>query len=111
VSHHGRESSNRRPGRGMLLQMPPECRSSYASLVSVPLLCSRPSFRHQGSGRPTSIQDFGHPPDSAASASSVYDGNLPSIKKTQEAIKTEVSAFKKGPGMHDSGGEKSDIFK
>ena len=64
-----------------------------------------------GSGRPTSIQDFGHPPDSAASASSVYDGNLPSIKKTQEAIKTEVSAFKKGPGMHDSGGEKSDIFK
>tara|TARA_B100000780_G_C20849553_1_gene337632 strand:- start:174 stop:299 length:126 start_codon:yes stop_codon:yes gene_type:complete len=41
----------------------------------------------------------------------VYDGNLPSIKKTQEAIKTEVSAFKKGPGMHDSGGEKSDIFK
>ena len=30
--------------------------------------------------------------------------DLPSIKKTQEAIQTEVAAFKKGPGMHDSGG-------
>jgi|TARA_B110001469_G_C9615651_1_gene306490 hypothetical protein len=41
----------------------------------------------------------------------VYDGILPSIKKTERAIHAEVSAFKKGPGMHDSGGEKSDIFK
>ena len=110
MSHYDHESSRRRSGRGML-QMPPKCCSSLAGLVSLPLLCSRPSFCHQGSGRPTSIQDFGHPVDATASASTVYDGNLPSIKKTQEAIKAEVAAFKKGPGMHDSGGEKSDIFK
>ena len=94
-----------------MLQMPSKCRSSHTGLVSLPLLCPRPSFRHQGSGHPTSIQDFGHPVDATASASTVYDGILPSIKKTERAIHAEVSAFKKGPGMHDSGGEKSDIFK
>lgn len=65
--------------------------------------------RHQGSGRPTSIQDFGHPLDQTVQASAVFDGGLPSIKKTKDSIATEVSAFKKGPGMHDSGGEKSGI--
>ena len=75
-------------------------------------LCPHPSFRRQGIGRPTSIQDFGHPVDASAGACAVMDmRDLPSIKKTQEAIQTEVAAFKKGPGMHDSGGEKSDVFK
>ena len=75
-------------------------------------LFPHPSFRRQGIGRPTSIQDFGHPVDASAGACAVMDmRDLPSIKKTQEAIQTEVAAFKKGPGMHDSGGEKSDVFK
>ena len=75
-------------------------------------LSPHPSFRRQGSGRPTSIQDFGHPVDASAGACAVMDmRDLPSIKKTKDAITTEVAAFKKGPGMHDSGGEKSDVFK
>ena len=86
--------------------------AAHAGLLRVPLFAQHPSFRRQGIGRPTSIQDFGHPVDANAGACAVMDmRDLPSIKKTQEAIQTEVAAFKKGPGMHDSGGEKSDVFK
>ena len=86
----------------------PACRSIHAGPACLPILCPRASsVCHQGSGRPTSIQDFGHPADPTASTGAVFDGKLPSSKKTKEAISSEVSAFKKGPGMHDSGGLKS----
>ena len=51
-------------------------------------------------GKSFSAADFGLPSAAGGSASQVYDGELPSIKKTKKSILS--SSPKKGPNMHDT---------